>query len=142
MREEYVLGFAFRGDFREVLLILKDRPEWQAGFYNGIGGKIKVSEESPIQAMVREFEEEVGVFVPDVFWTPFYTMQDRQATWRVTVFWTDYHLCSQAKKMETEPPRWSYIDNLPSNIINNLNWLIPMAAATCPVAATVQEKMG
>ena len=48
----YVLGFAFNKNFREVLLILKNKPQWQKGLYNGIGGKIEEGE-LPIEAMVR-----------------------------------------------------------------------------------------
>lgn len=60
--KEYVLGFLFSEDRSHVGLVLKDRPEWQKGCLNGIGGKIE-PEESAYQAMVREFEEETGVSI-------------------------------------------------------------------------------
>lgn len=53
------LGFALSEDGREVLLIRKDRPAWQAGRWNGIGGKVEPGE-APLAAMVREGLEEVG----------------------------------------------------------------------------------
>lgn len=56
----YVLGFAFSEDDRSVLLILKNRPAFQAGKWNGVGGKIEASETAH-QAMVREFREETGL---------------------------------------------------------------------------------
>lgn len=54
----YVLGFAiWQGN---VLLIRKNRPDWQAGLYNGVGGKANVNE-AWFQAMRREFLEETGI---------------------------------------------------------------------------------
>ena len=39
-KKYYVLGFLFSPDCKRVALIIKNRPDWQAGFLNGIGGKI------------------------------------------------------------------------------------------------------
>jgi 8-oxo-dGTP pyrophosphatase MutT (NUDIX family) len=48
-------------DNREkCLLVLKDRPKWQAGFYNLIGGKVE-SDEDPESAALRELTEETGL---------------------------------------------------------------------------------
>jgi len=59
---DYVCGFLFNGDFTNVLLIRKKRPEWQAGLLNGVGGKVEDGE-TPYAAMEREFMEETGQFV-------------------------------------------------------------------------------
>lgn len=56
---EYVLGIMFSEDEKKVLTIWKNRPSWQAGKLNGIGGKIEAGE-SPLEAMHREFIEETG----------------------------------------------------------------------------------
>ncbi len=56
---EYVLGFMFSPDEKKVLLIWKNRPSWQAGKLNGIGGKVNPGE-TPLEAMEREFIEETG----------------------------------------------------------------------------------
>lgn len=61
---EYVLGFLFDKKGEKVLLIEKNRPAWQAGFLNGVGGKIEPNE-TPIQAMVREFKEEAFTVIND-----------------------------------------------------------------------------
>lgn len=58
--QAYVLGFMFDPSMTRVVLIRKNRPTWQAGKLNGIGGKIE-PEETPSQAMVREFREETGL---------------------------------------------------------------------------------
>ena len=39
--ERMVVGFAFTEDRRSVILIRKNRPEWQAGRLNGVGGHIE-----------------------------------------------------------------------------------------------------
>jgi 8-oxo-dGTP diphosphatase len=65
----YVIGFLFTIERDRVLLVRKNRPEWQAGRLNGIGGKIEPGELA-IDAMIREFKEETGLLVRG--WLPFY----------------------------------------------------------------------
>src|SRR4051812_29135338 len=55
----YVAGFLFRKSGCEVALIRKNKPDWQKGFWNGIGGKVEPGE-TAYQAMRREFREEAG----------------------------------------------------------------------------------
>lgn len=66
----YVLGLAFDADAENVLLIRKNRPDWQAGKLNGAGGKVEPGE-TPLQAMIREFQEETGLDTSAAYWTPF-----------------------------------------------------------------------
>jgi 8-oxo-dGTP pyrophosphatase MutT (NUDIX family) len=56
----YVVGFVFFEGRDKVLLIRKNRPEWQAGLLNGIGGKVE-PEETYREALVREIQEEAGI---------------------------------------------------------------------------------
>lgn len=58
--KRYCCGFLFNDEMTKVALILKNRPTWQAGYYNGIGGLIEEGEYSGY-AMIREFYEETGV---------------------------------------------------------------------------------
>ena len=62
---DYVVGFLFSEDRRQVILINKMHPEWQAGLLNGVGGKVEQGE-TPEEAMEREFLEETGM--PAVGW--------------------------------------------------------------------------
>ena len=66
----YVVGFLFKEDKSSVVLIRKDRPAWQAGKLNGVGGKIEPNE-SAIDAMVREFREETSVDTNPSIWKHF-----------------------------------------------------------------------
>lgn len=66
----YVLGFAFNPASDSVLLIKKVRPDWQAGLYNGVGGKIEPDEDHS-DAMQREFYEETGILTRADSWKRF-----------------------------------------------------------------------
>jgi len=56
---DYVVGFLFDHARRVVVLLEKQKPLWQKGLLNGVGGKIEDGK-TPYQAMHREFEEETG----------------------------------------------------------------------------------
>jgi len=80
--KEYVLGFCFEGPEvrnRFVVLIEKQRPDWQQDRFNGVGGHTKVGE-SPIDAMTREFREETGVVTLPDQWLKFATMSFQNGT--------------------------------------------------------------
>lgn len=65
--KQYVVGFIFNWQLNKVLLIEKDRPEWQKGLLNGIGGKVEDIDECYGDndkfktAMRRESIEECGI---------------------------------------------------------------------------------
>ena len=58
MKPKYVLGFLFDEARDHVLLIEKNRPAWQRGRWNGIGGKVEDADEGFLAAMHRECWEE------------------------------------------------------------------------------------
>ena len=67
MGTKYVVGFYFDSvefPIKRVALIKKTHPEWQKGLLNGIGGAIEFGE-TPIDAMIREFEEETDLHCGD-----------------------------------------------------------------------------
>lgn len=121
---EMVVGFYFNA-FEEVLLIRKNRPEWQKGKLNGIGGHIEKGE-TPLEAMEREFGEETGIKA-DSPWDHFVTMTG--SDWRV-YFYRAFSLDSFPdidSPTDEEIITISMKDNLPENIISNLGWLLPLA---------------
>lgn len=84
--QDYVLGFALSPFGRRVALIRKNRPAWQAGRFNGIGGKTEQGE-SPADAMAREFFEESGCQTAPEAWAPFALLTG--PGYRVVVFRTE-----------------------------------------------------
>jgi 8-oxo-dGTP diphosphatase len=72
--KRYVVGFLFSPDLSKVVLIKKNRPDWQKGLLNGVGGKIEDNESSG-HAMSREFFEEAGVFIPISHWVEVLTLK-------------------------------------------------------------------
>jgi 8-oxo-dGTP diphosphatase len=123
--KEYVLGFMFSSEKERVVLIKKTKPEWQAGFLNGIGGKIEEGE-SPIDAMVREFHEEADVITYN--WTPFAVMTNSQFT--VHCFKTTTVIIDEVKSKTEEEVVVVFVDEIGiglHTVIPNLHWLIPMA---------------
>jgi 8-oxo-dGTP pyrophosphatase MutT (NUDIX family) len=62
--KRYVVGYLFRDSLRQVAMLTKKRPGWQAGLLNGPGGKIEPGE-TDHQAICREFWEETGHFRHD-----------------------------------------------------------------------------
>lgn len=65
----YVCGFAFNEDKSQVALVLKNRPAFLAGKFNGIGGKVEPTDNSVTDAMIREFEEEAWLKTDMSDWT-------------------------------------------------------------------------
>lgn len=74
--DRYTVGYAFDGDAttsEHVVLIQKEAPQWQAGLFNGVGGKVEPGEDFKA-AMSREFHEEAGLLVPVDRWDHFCTI--------------------------------------------------------------------
>lgn len=134
--QEYVLGFAFSTSGLSVALVMKDRPEWMKGKFNGIGGKIDPGEE-PSDAMEREFFEETGVRVPARFapgyegplWIKRGEFEGSCGTYRVHVFsclLPNIHDC-RTQPGETERISVLGVGHLPTYpCMRNLTWLIPI----------------
>ncbi len=144
--KRYVVGFLFDSAFEWVALIRKNRPAWQAGRLNGIGGKLEPGEDS-IDAMVREFREETGLHVTADRWrlmctiawpddlerlgttdeaaVDFYVAhapaEGRAGLARLVQSLTDEQVEVIARRWITEP-EWQ------DQLIPNITWLVPLAA--------------
>lgn len=122
---EYTAGFLFDYDKKNVVLLLKNRPDRQKGLYNAIGGKID-GKETPFQCITRESIEEIGIYT---HWNHFLTLAGYELggeEWKMDMFWGVFEL-SEVTKMEDQEPKIFPIDKLPDNIMPNCRWMIPMA---------------
>src|SRR5262245_35983684 len=66
--QKYTLGFVFDSPREHILLVHKQRPEWQKGKINGIGGKYEPGE-SATTCIRRETREETKLDIPEQEWT-------------------------------------------------------------------------
>jgi 8-oxo-dGTP diphosphatase len=137
----YVVGLCFSSDRRSVVLILKTRPQWQAGRLNGVGGKVELTEH-PQTAMAREFLEEAGVETDSKEWNHFATIsgvdwqKDPSGQTEAIIFC--YELANDlyftnAKTSEEEKITKINVNYIPTNwvgLIPNLHILIPLACST------------
>lgn len=128
----YVLGFCFDNPIAataRVLLIQKNKPEFQKGKRNGIGGKIEAGETAR-DAMVREFYEETGVKTDPFRWSKVGTFGGDD--WKVYVFSIiDSSAVSKAysKTDEQVSPHLVAAILYSQSILPNLRALIPLALA-------------
>jgi len=133
----YVLGFIFNRSKNEVLLIEKKRPKWQAGYWNGIGGKIEPKfDKTPLAAMRRECEEETGS--SGYMWEHCITFTCPGGTVFVYKAISQYGFI-RWDQLETELLRVYSIDNLPEKLMANLKWIIPVCLSTIQFPLIVQQ---
>lgn len=121
-RTQYVVGFLFDNNYK-VSLIQKNRPDWQKGKYNGIGGHIE-NGELPKDAMRREFYEEAGIDINS--WEHYCTVYYTDAIIHFFRAFGDYQLITKTD----ERVFWQPFEKLGDNVIPNLHWLIPLALYT------------
>lgn len=111
----------------EVLIVNKDRPPWQAGRRNLVGGKIEPGE-SPESAAIRELKEESGLtMMPETY---------PEVVGRITGSWGIVHVVKIAvkdmwlrpDKLETEKVEWIKWHILREDplLIPNLRVVIPL----------------
>lgn len=124
----YVLGFAFSEDFKRIALIRKNKPEWQKGKLNGVGGKVEVGE-TPVMAMAREFQEETG-YSKLIFWKHFGLIFSDKDQYNVDCFSAKLNNLSELGSPTDETIEiHSTFDLLLGyqNCLRNLPWLIGVA---------------
>lgn len=121
--KHYCCGFAFNTT-GQVLLVLKAKPEWQKGRYNGVGGKLE-GLELPSQAMVREFKEKTGIETREEDWTRFCRFLG--PGYCVDFFKSFNYPPNQTIVCEPdEQCRWITYHNMAATTLYNLRWLIPL----------------
>jgi len=119
-----VCGFLFDSEMTKVVLIRKNRPDWQKGLFNGVGGKVEEGEFAE-DAMVREFEEETGMRVDD--WHAFCVHLDKANGFEVTYYMSVGDVTG-AKTVTDEEIEIHDVGGVwILDVIPNLKWVIPMA---------------
>ena len=134
MIDHYCLGFLFSRDLDRVVLVLKDRPLWQAGCWNGLGGHIEPGE-SPAEAMAREMREEAGITTQPGDWQEYAVMARLSAA---PPFIAHVFRCAHPVQAlrgiivrgEDMPVKAWPVDDLPRPILSNIPWLILTALDT------------
>ena len=126
---EYVCSFLFSPDRTRVLLIRKNRPAWQAGKLNGVGGKIEPGE-SPRQAARREFCEETGLDLHESAFEHVLTLRGNDdfgsgEPW-AGHFFRAFADPSAARSMTDELIEIHPVRPLPPDTILNLRWMIEL----------------
>ena len=148
---EYVTGYLFDLERREVALVCKNRPTRQAGKWNGVGGKVERKAancqcydvacdvagfdpcrcpwETPLESMRREFAEKTGLDVQE--WTYYYTL--RGNGWQVHFFcaFERREVMESVRTVTDEAVRVWSLDGLlavaaPEMVVNG-KWLMEMA---------------
>lgn len=134
---DYVLGFAFTMDRHRVLLIEKRRPAWQAGLWNGIGGKIEAGE-TPLQAMSREAVEEAGI---KVAWSPLATLRGDGFLIHVFQAFNDNIMSAESRTDERVSIHGlSYLKLIPAP--RNIPLLVALALDTSGIAKPIHLREG
>ncbi len=135
---DYVVGFLFDNDLERVVLIRKNKPEWQAGKFNGVGGKVEPGDTCPegsyFPAMEREFFEETGVDTAPgsgVLWSCFGVLRGGDFNVHVYAAKAPSRIIEAVKSTTDEEvvichadlrdDQFELIDTVP-----NLQWLVPM----------------
>lgn len=123
--DRFVVGFAYDNSGR-VLLATKNRPDWQRGCLNGIGGKIE-ERESPLEAMRREGFEEAGV---ELDWHHKGVMKGTNndgAEFECHIFYAYGDEVCRFQQREDEPLAMYSLDEINGKkIISNLTYLLPL----------------
>ena len=122
---EYVLGFCFNDGKSHVVLMNKNRPDWQKGFLNGVGGKVEDNESIP-DAMCREFEEETGVKSYPKDWDLCFDVTGYD--YKLFIFRAEHDklFYNVATVTDEEVISTDVIRLTQRMVIHNLHWMIPM----------------
>lgn len=132
----YVCGFVVT-DNGYITLIKKNKPEWQKGKYNGLGGKLEAGE-TLHGAMRREFLEEAGKDVAN--WEHRVSLVGKDFT--VNFFIAFDKEPFPLAECEEGDIIWANLSTVGSlvNLIPNLKWIIPFCVQKQFLSIEVQDQ--
>ena len=120
-RKNYVIGLIF-DDKNRILLINKLRPDWQKGYYNGIGGKVE-GNETFMKAMIRETKEEANLDIKKN-WKLYH--KDILANVQINTYYQKISSkeIEKFKSLTDEKVELFEIDKLPTNTLPDIRHMI------------------
>lgn len=130
----YVVGLMFDLSGTYVALVRKNRPKWQAGRLNGIGGHVEDHEwTSPIDAMVREFHEETGVATTTADWTPTVILEGQKGDFAIDFYTCRTEMVWETQTMTDEPIEVHVVTHVMPmpDLLPNLRWIMPFSLDPC-----------
>jgi len=121
----FTVGLIFDSTLCEVALMEKTHPDWQKGKLNGIGGRVE-DDETAIECVLREVEEEAGLASEPADWLHFATIFEGGSK---IDFFTLRHRGdkSEVKTMTDEKVSWYTVRDIPQNLVAGIGWLVPLA---------------
>lgn len=121
--KHYTIGLLT--DNKRIVLVRKNRPDWQKGKLNFVGGHVEQGESS-YEAQVREFEEEAGLYVRN--WCHYATIDCPGARIDVFVAYINSAILGSVKSVTDEEIVILPIDSIANrkDLLPNLQWLIPL----------------
>jgi 8-oxo-dGTP diphosphatase len=145
MKTHYTVGFLFSFDKQKVALIRKQRPDWQKGRLNGVGGHVEIGE-TALQCMGREFHEEVEY--PSLYKTEWRQFAVLDSPKFIVDCFASLGDLAAVKGKTDEDVEIINVDQITplrtKDMIENLPWLISMAIDFIedgrPAMATVEYK--
>ena len=138
---QYVVGFIFSSDHKLGLFIEKNRPAFQRGKLNGVGGRVE-PDETATQAMVRECREECGLQTELAEWELQFVLSEAGDEVSFYALWMTEGRLRKAIRLTDE--RLVIVNLTPAGhsanghsdpesaqpFMFNLNWMIPLCFDT------------
>src|SRR5687767_6774354 len=124
----YTIGALFTKDFGHVLLIGKEKPDWQKEKLNFPGGKVE-SDEDYAACISREFKEETDINISPFDWALIGKIEngpEYEVGFLTAVYDPEVHgeWCQTTKEI----PFWIKTTEIHNyRVVGNLYWLIPFA---------------
>jgi 8-oxo-dGTP diphosphatase len=125
-RKKYVVGFLIDPTLSKVVLVRKNRPDYQRGLLNGVGGKVgdTILDETTEEAMAREFQEETGGV--DLNWRRFLHMMTPRSD--LTFFYAIGNVHCVRTQTDEEVAVYDISDVMDRcDTMPNVRWCIQMA---------------
>jgi len=120
----YVVGFLYSEDWNNVLLIKKNRPKWQEGWWNGPGGHIEEKDDTIYDAITREFKEETGIRIKQSWWNLGPIVECPSC--RIYYFYYNSDEIKYYSSNTDEQVMIWIMDDLPRNFISPSSWICRM----------------